>query len=124
MAEISVAPSTANAAKDSLVWELAALVNDLAAAVNEIKADFNLLRTDATNLATLANEVKADFNAHTHNADGAQVGSYYTSPPRTNAATVTLGTAATVLAADVTVSATAVAAANVDTIKFKGLGTP
>lgn len=40
------------------------------------------------------------FNAHTHNGDGAQAGAYYTSPPRTNAATVTAGTASTVTALD------------------------
>lgn len=32
------------------------------------------------------------FNTHTHNADGSESGSYYTSPPRSNAATVTGGT--------------------------------
>lgn len=35
------------------------------------------------------------YNDHTHNGDGAQAGAYYTSPPRTNAATVTAGTAST-----------------------------
>lgn len=35
---------------------------------------------------------KAAFDAHTHNGDGAQVGAYYTSPPRSNTATVTAGT--------------------------------
>lgn len=35
----------------------------------------------------------AVYNSHTHNGDGAQAGSYYTSPPRSNAATVTAGTA-------------------------------
>jgi len=44
-------------------------------------------------------EIDADFEAHTHNADGAQAGSYFTSPPRTDAATVTLGTARTIAAA-------------------------
>ena len=44
-------------------------------------------------------EVDADFEAHTHNADGAQAGSYFTSPPRTDAATVTAGTARTIAAA-------------------------
>lgn len=38
-------------------------------------------------------ELKALYDAHTHNADGAQVGAYYTSTPRTNAAGVTAGTA-------------------------------
>jgi len=42
------------------------------------------------------NEVKTDFEAHTHNADGSESGSYYTSTPRTDAATVDLGTARTI----------------------------
>ena len=33
------------------------------------------------------------FNAHTHNGNGAQAGSYFTSPPRSDTATVTAGTA-------------------------------
>ena len=40
----------------------------------------------------LLTEIKTDFEAHTHNGDGAQAGSYFTSPPRTDAATVTAGT--------------------------------
>lgn len=40
------------------------------------------------------------FNAHTHNADGAQTGAYFTSPPRSDAATVTAGTASTVTSLD------------------------
>jgi hypothetical protein len=40
------------------------------------------------------------FNAHTHNGDGSQAGAYYTSPPRTNAATVTAGAASTVAELD------------------------
>lgn len=49
---------------------------------------FDLLQADLA-----AN--KAKFDAHTHAADGAQVGAYFSSPPRTNAATVTAGTAST-----------------------------
>lgn len=49
----------------------------------------------AHEIITLLEEIKLDFEAHTHNADGAQAGSYFTSPPRTNAATVTAGTAST-----------------------------
>lgn len=41
MAEITVAQSTANAGKDSLVYELARIVNQLQAAVAELKTDFN-----------------------------------------------------------------------------------
>jgi hypothetical protein len=51
-------------------------------------------------LETKLNALITAFNAHTHNGDGAQAGAYYTSPPRTNAATVTAGTASTVTALD------------------------
>ncbi len=44
-------------------------------------------------------EVDADFEAHTHNADGSESGSYFTSPPRTDAADVTAGTARTIAVA-------------------------
>ena len=37
--------------------------------------------------------LKATFDNHTHNADGAQVGAYYTSKPRSDAETVSAGTA-------------------------------
>jgi len=40
-------------------------------------------------------ELKDKFDNHTHNADGSQVGSYYTSKPRSDAETVTAGTAQT-----------------------------
>lgn len=40
-------------------------------------------------------ELKTAFDSHTHNADGAQAGSYYTSPPRSDTATVSAGTAVT-----------------------------
>lgn len=43
----------------------------------------------------LYSELKTAFDSHTHNADGAQAGSYYTSPPRSNTATVSAGTAVT-----------------------------
>ena len=45
-------------------------------------------------LVDLAN-AKTIFDAHTHNGDGSEAGSYYTSPPRSNAADVTAGTAST-----------------------------
>jgi hypothetical protein len=35
---------------------------------------------------------KTVFEGHTHNADGSETGSYFTSPPRTDAATVSAGT--------------------------------
>lgn len=59
------------------------------------------IQADLAALRTLANELKADFNNHCHNADGAQAGSYFTSRPRSDASTVTAGTAQTVDAADV-----------------------
>lgn len=37
------------------------------------------------------------MNVHTHAGDGAQAGAYFTSPPRTNAATVTAGAVSTAL---------------------------
>jgi len=48
------------------------------------------------NIKTDLDEIKAQFDSHTHNADGSQAGSYFTSPPRTDAATVTAGTARTI----------------------------
>lgn len=53
-----------------------------------VQGVFELLKADLD-----AN--KAAFDAHTHNGDGAQVGAYYTSPPRSNTATVTAGAAST-----------------------------
>lgn len=47
----------------------------------------------------LLQEIKDEFEAHTHNADGGQLESYFTSPPRTDAATVTAGTASTLVTA-------------------------
>lgn len=54
-----------------------------------LQALFDALNTDVSAIVTA-------FNAHTHNGDGAQAGSYFTSPPRSDAATVTAGTASTV----------------------------
>lgn len=36
-------------------------------------------------------EMASVINNHTHNADGSEAGSYYTSKPRTNAETVSAG---------------------------------
>jgi predicted mannosyl-3-phosphoglycerate phosphatase (HAD superfamily) len=55
----------------------------------DLKAQLDAIKADLDALA-------AAFNAHTHNGDGAQAGAYYTSPPRTNAATVVAGTASSV----------------------------
>lgn len=79
MAQITVGQSAANAARDSLVYELARIVNQLATAVNELKAD---------------------FNAHTHRADGAQAGAYNTSKPQSDVQTIVPVTATVVAAAD------------------------
>lgn len=49
-------------------------------------------------IITLVNELRADFLAHTHMADGANVGVHATSTPRTDAAAVAGGTAMTVTA--------------------------
>lgn len=43
----------------------------------------------------LYDELKLAFDAHTHAADGGQAGTYYTSPPRSNTATLSAGTAVT-----------------------------
>ena len=44
-------------------------------------------------LYTVLNQFASVYNVHTHNADGSELGAYFTSPPRTDAATVTAGTA-------------------------------
>ena len=44
-------------------------------------------------LYTVLNQLAAAYNAHTHNADGSEGGAYFTSPPRTDTADVTAGTA-------------------------------
>ena len=100
---------TAATGRGDITAELALIKADLtalAALANDVKAKYNAA-------VTLINEIKADFNAHTHNADGAQAGSYFTSPPRSDAATVTLGTASSVATADS--AATAVVDAAVTT---------
>lgn len=66
-------------------------LRDLIVQHNALIADVEILRAG---LAALV----AAYNTHTHNGDGSQAGAYYTSPPRTNAATVTAGTAGTVTA--------------------------
>jgi len=61
--------------------------------------DSDLIRKILEELANIKNdldEIKTQFDAHTHNADGGQAGSYFTSPPRTDAATVTAGTVRTI----------------------------
>lgn len=44
-------------------------------------------------LVLAVNELITQFELHTHNADGSEAGSYFTSPPRSDTATVTAGTA-------------------------------
>jgi len=61
--------------------------------------DSDLIRKILEELADVKktlDEIKTQFDEHTHNADGSQAGSYFTSPPRTDAATVTGGTARTI----------------------------
>ena len=48
--------------------------------------------------------VKTMYDAHTHNADGSEAGSYFTSPPRTDAADVTAGSASALAAAPTVIS--------------------
>lgn len=67
-------------------------------------AQMALIKADLDALTALVNDLKAKFNAHTHNADGSQAASYFTSPPRTDAATVTAGTAGTTAVANVTIT--------------------
>lgn len=69
----------AESPRTSMSNEDSEIIEHLMGAIREIAAD----------LAA----IKVIFDAHTHNGDGAQAGSYYTSPPRSNAATVTSGTA-------------------------------
>lgn len=66
-----------------LVQELMEMVNELAVSITDIKTI---------------------FDAHTHNADGSEAGSYYTSPPRSDAADVTAGSASTVASAPTKIS--------------------
>lgn len=83
---------SAAAGRGDLTDQLARLKADLDA----IAALVNELRDDHATFKTVVDDLKTAFNAHTHNADGGQAGSYFTSPPRTDAATVTLGTASEV----------------------------
>lgn len=76
--------------RDSMPHDLRSLVSELMEMINE--------------LSDSVTDIKAIFDAHTHNADGAQSGSYYTSPPRSDAATVTAGSASTVAAAPTKIS--------------------
>ena len=66
-----------------LVQELMEMVNELSVSVADIKTM---------------------YDAHTHNADGAQGGAYFTSPPRTDSATVTAGSDSALAAAPTAIS--------------------
>jgi hypothetical protein len=77
---------------------------DTATGRGDTTAQMARIKADLDALTALVNDLKAKFNAHTHNGDGAQAGAYYTSPPRSNAATVTAGTAGTTSVANVTVT--------------------
>lgn len=45
-------------------------------------------------MKAMYDEMASVINNHTHNADGGQAGSYFTSKPRADAETVSAGTAA------------------------------
>ena len=83
---------TAATGRGNLTDQLARLKADLDAVVTLV----NELRDDHATFKTVVDDLKAAFNTHTHNADGSQAGSYFTSPPRTDAAVVTAGTASEV----------------------------
>lgn len=62
---------------------------------DNITSMINQISDPATRQAVqgLFNHMKSVFDSHTHNADGSQGAAYYTSTPRTNAETVSAGTA-------------------------------
>ena len=82
------------------------LLTSIVALVNELRADHAVTKT-------LIDELIVDFEAHTHNAAGNQAGSYFTSVPKTDAATVTAGT-------DRTVGATALATITAPAVSMSG----
>lgn len=86
-------------------------VTQSAANAAEGSAVYELARI-VNQLQAVVAELKADFNAHTHRADGAQAGAYNTSTPQSDAQTVA------------PVTASSVAAADADTIKFRETGVP
>ena len=71
--------------------ELFDLLTSIVALVNELRDDHAVTKT-------LIDEIIVDFEAHTHNAAGNQAGSYFTSVPKTDAATVDNGTTRSVSA--------------------------
>jgi len=86
--------------------DVANLLTSIVALVNELRTDHATVKTlldelivDHAAFITLTSELKSDFDAHTHNADGAQAGSYFTSIPKTDAATVSAGTTRSIAAA-------------------------
>ena len=60
-------------------------------------AERSALNDNASDLVitifTVLNQLAAVYNVHTHGADGAQVGAYFTSAPTTDAGLVLAGTA-------------------------------
>jgi len=61
------------------IWEV---LGHVMLALGEIKSDLA--------------DIKAKYDAHTHNADGSEAGSYFTSEPRTDAEGVSAGTASAI----------------------------
>lgn len=83
---------------------IAAAVAEANVDITALAAEISATKVDVTALVALANDIKAKYNAHTHNADGSESGSYFTSPPRTDAADVTAGTPGTTAVADAAVT--------------------
>ena len=88
--------------------DVAELLTSIVTLVNELRTDHATVKTlldeliiDHAAFITLTSELKSDFDAHTHNADGSQAGAYFTSIPKTDAATVSAGTTRSIAAADV-----------------------
>lgn len=55
-------------------------------------------------LADSVTDIKTKYDVHTHNADGSEAGSYFTSEPVTDAEDVTAGTASVLAAAPTKIS--------------------
>lgn len=76
--------------RENMPHDYSAMVEEMMEMINE--------------LADSVADIKTIFDAHTHNADGSEAGAYFTSPPRSDAADVTAGTASTVAAAPTKIS--------------------
>lgn len=79
-----------------------AMPNDQRILVEELWQITNELIDSIAAVAVDWAAMKVIFDAHTHNGDGSESGSYFTSPPRSDSATVTAGTLSPVAADTVT----------------------